>query len=37
VFGTPVEAMVDLKGGLRTGKGEWGKRRFAVGTAWNSD
>jgi len=32
VFGAPVEAKVDTKGGLRTGKGEWGKRRFAVGT-----
>jgi hypothetical protein len=32
VFGAPVEAKVDSKGGLRTGKGEWGKRRFAVGT-----
>jgi hypothetical protein len=32
VFGKPVEARVDPKGGLRTGKGEWGKRRFAVGT-----
>jgi hypothetical protein len=32
VFGAPVEAKVDPKGGLRTGKGEWGKRRFAVGT-----
>jgi len=32
VFGKPVEAKVDSKGGLRTGKGEWGKRRFAVGT-----
>ena len=32
VFGAPVEAKIDTKGGLRTGKGEWGKRRFAVGT-----
>jgi hypothetical protein len=32
VFGAPVEANVDPKGGLRTGKGDWGKRRFAVGT-----
>jgi hypothetical protein len=31
-FGMPVEAKVDSKAGLRTGKGEWGKRRFAVGT-----
>jgi hypothetical protein len=31
-FGTPVEAKVDPKGGLRTGRGDWGKRRFAVGT-----
>ena len=32
VFGAPVEAKVNTTGGLRTGKGEWGKRRFAVGT-----
>jgi hypothetical protein len=32
VFGTPVEAKVDKAGGLRTGKAEWGKRTFAVGT-----
>jgi hypothetical protein len=32
VFGAPVEAKVDTTGGLRTGKGEWGKRRFDVGT-----
>jgi len=32
VFGAPVEAKVDPQGALRTGKGEWGKRRFAVGT-----
>jgi hypothetical protein len=31
-FGMPVEAKVDSKAGLRTGKGEWGKRRFAAGT-----
>jgi hypothetical protein len=32
VFGAPVEAKVDPKGALRTGKGEWGKRRFEVAT-----
>ena len=36
-FGAPVEAKVNTTGGLRTGKGECGKRRFAVGTAWKSD
>jgi hypothetical protein len=32
IFGDPVEAKVTPTGGLRTGKGEWGKRRFEVGT-----
>jgi hypothetical protein len=32
VFGKPVEAKVDKAAGLRTGKAEWGKRTFAVGT-----
>lgn len=32
VFGDPVEAKVTPTGGLRAGKGEWGKRRFQVGT-----
>jgi hypothetical protein len=32
IFGDPVEAQVSPAGALRAGKGEWGKRRFAVGT-----
>jgi hypothetical protein len=32
VFGAPVGAKVNATGGLRTGKGDWGKRRFAVGS-----
>ena len=32
LFGEPVEAAVTPTGGLRAGKGEWGKRRFEVGT-----
>jgi hypothetical protein len=32
LFGKPAEAKVAPAGGLRTGKGDWGKRRFEVGT-----